>query len=213
MALEHLQSLENRTLPTPLFDNIWIWSVYSQEKGLQFNGYAIKTFNDFILIDPPSASEDIFNALETIAVPSAVLLTNGDHAREAQAYWDRFKAYIYIHDADADMLTERAQKTFESDDILPGGLEVIHLENQKSPGECAFYLPSQNVLFIGDALIGKPAGQLSQLPAEKYANPEAAHQTLKQKLGHLKPEALLLGDGEPVLQSAQQVLSDYLSRD
>jgi hypothetical protein len=37
---------------------VQIWSVFSERKGYAFNGYAVSTEQDTLLIDPPDAGED-----------------------------------------------------------------------------------------------------------------------------------------------------------
>jgi glyoxylase-like metal-dependent hydrolase (beta-lactamase superfamily II) len=96
--------------------------------------------------------------------------------------------------------------TFQDGDLLGGALQVVHLVDQKSPGECALLWKDRRVLFLGDALWGKPAGQLTMLP-----DPAAARAGL-QRLADLDPEAILMGDGAPILSSAAEVLRRTLAR-
>ena len=89
------------------------------------------------------------------------------------------------------------------------GLKVIHLNNQKSPGESAFYLEDQKKLFVGDALIGKVPGKLNLLPPEKFVNISEARKSL-QVLRNLHFEDLLLGDGEAILGKGKEALEAFL---
>jgi glyoxylase-like metal-dependent hydrolase (beta-lactamase superfamily II) len=119
-----------------------------------------------------------------------------------------FAVPVAAHALDAPLLAVLPEQTFDEGTILPGGFRVVHLPHQKSPGESVLYQPQQGLLVVGDAVIGYPAGQLAMLPLEKYAHPQAAHQTLK-RLADLHPgglDTILTGDGEPVLTHAQDVL-------
>ena len=99
-----------------------------------------------------------------------IIVTNRDHAREAAAYQARFRCQLHVPEADAPQMDLKPTRTFKDGEFLPGGIWVIHLMDQKSPGESALFIQQgKGVLIVGDALIGKPSGSLSLLPAEKYA--------------------------------------------
>ena len=55
---------------------------------------------------------------------------------------------------------------------------------------------------MGDALIGKPAGSLSMLPAEKYADPHLAKDGLRRLLKY-QFNTLLVGDGTSLVTGAK----------
>jgi glyoxylase-like metal-dependent hydrolase (beta-lactamase superfamily II) len=211
------QALSQAASPEALhavLENIWRWSVFSEEKQFYFNGYALISSGRLILIDPPSADPAILQALTHLGgQPEAILLTNRDHEREAATLKDALNIPIWIHEADAPLVSLTADKTYTHGDTLPGGLTVIALAHQKSPGESAFWQQTTGRLFLGDALIGKPAGALSMLPDDKYADPVQARTGL-QTLVMCQDEvqALLLGDGEPILSNATAVLKDTLAR-
>ena len=94
-------------------------------------------------------------------------------------------------------------KTFKDGELLPGGIWVIHLQDQKSPGESALFLQQgKGVLIVGDALIGKPPGALSLLPPEKYADAAKAKAGLRRLLKY-QFDAVLVGDGTSILTGAK----------
>jgi len=191
----------------PLLPDIWIWSVFSEEKGFYFNGYTVQTPNGLLIIDPPSATEDVLEALHQIGEPTLVVVTNRDHERTSHLFRQHFHIPVIAHELDAPLLVEKPERTFKAGDDIVGGFQVVHLDHQKSPGESALYSKSKGLLIMGDALIGHPAGALSMLPAEKYADPQRAYESLKQ-LADLHPglSTLLTGDGEPILENAQDAL-------
>ena len=205
-------SRPSRRLPAPLLENIWMWSIFSAEKQFYFNGYAIKTANDFILIDPPDADESVLDALQAIALPTAIVLTNRDHERDAETFARHFHAPIYAPEEDADAMALSPKRRYTDGDILPGGLIAIALPHQKSPGETALYWHLRKILILGDALIGHPAGALTMLPPEKFVDLAAARQHLaEQLLPYTEIDSLLLGDGEPILHQAGAVLQNALN--
>ncbi|MBT5471582.1 MAG: hypothetical protein HOK41_13345, partial [Nitrospina sp.] len=82
-------------------------------------------------------------------------------------------------------------------------------ENQKSPGESAFFLKERGIMIVGDALIGKVPGKLNMLPPDKYRAPALAKKGLNKLLDH-EFESLLLGDGESILKNAKEAVKIFL---
>jgi glyoxylase-like metal-dependent hydrolase (beta-lactamase superfamily II) len=102
-------------------------------------------------------------------------------------------------------------KTFKDGELLPGGIWVIHLQDQKSPGESALFLQlGKGVLIVGDALIGKPPGRLSLLPAEKYADAAKAKAGLRRLLKY-QFDAVLVGDGTSILTEAKPAVEQAVA--
>src|SRR5205085_9547260 len=90
-------------------------------------------------------------------------------------------------------------KTFRDGELLPGGIWVIHLGDMKSPGESVLFLErGKGCLIVGDAVIGKPAGQLNLLPADKFADAAKARDSLKRLLKY-QFDMVLVGDGASIL--------------
>ena len=194
--------------------NLVRWSEFSDEKQLNFNGYYLVNREESVIIDPPELSDDGIRELKKRVADharsplKAVLLTNVHHDRASLKFKETFDTPIYIHENDKDLLDFTPDHTFKGDEILFCGLKVIHLKEQKSPGESAFFLEEQKQLFVGDALIGKTPGKLNLLPPDKYKD---IHKT-KEALKVLKSydfDDLLLGDGEPIQGGANKLLEAF----
>ncbi len=211
--MENTPGTQQREFPHLICNHVWMWSVFSEEKGLYFNGYALKTPAGGVLIDPPSAEDAVLAQLTGIGSPVLIVITNRDHERSAGLFRQRFGIPVAAHHLDAPLMEIPPEQTFADGDSLLGGLQVIHIPNQKSPGESALYWPTQKVLILGDALIGKPAGSLSMLPDEKYTDRAKAFASLKRTFTsfHLDYQTLLLGDGEPILNQPKAVLEQFLN--
>jgi hypothetical protein len=65
------------------------------------------------------------------------------------------------------------------------------------------------VLIVGDALIGKPSGSVSLLPAEKYADVGKAQEGLRRLLKY-NFDSLLVSDGASILANAKQSVEQLL---
>jgi len=193
-----------------LADGIHTWSVFSEEKGLDFHGYYVSTGGSAVLVDPVEPDDDVLGALEGLAPrPGLVLLTNKDHFRAAETFRDRFWAQLAAHELEEPLLPATADSTFADGDLLLGALEVVHIPGAKTPGECAFYFPRPRALVLGDVLIGKPAGELSMMAPEKYADPDLARRSLHRLLD-FDVEMVLVGDGTPILENGGAALRRFL---
>ena len=193
-----------------LLPGIWQWSWFSEEKQLDFNGLFLTVGEHKILIDPPPLTGEASSVILRNGPVDYIIVTNRDHAREAARYQDEFRCKLQVPDADAPQMDLKPTKTFKDGELLTGGIWVIHLNDQKSPGESALFIQQgKGVLIVGDALIGRPAGSVSLLPAEKYADVRKAQEGL-QRLLKYNFESLLVGDGASILTGAKRVVERLL---
>jgi metallo-beta-lactamase superfamily protein len=182
------------------------WSFFSQEKQLDFNGLLLTVNDHCILVDPPPMEAADRTAILKRHTVDYILLTNRDHVREAQACRRDFKAKVYAPEADAPLMEISVDKTYKDSELLPGGLWVIHLKDMKSPGESALFLDmGKGYLILGDALIGRQAGQLNLLPADRFADVNKARESLKRLLKY-NFDAVLVGDGTAILAGAKEAV-------
>lgn len=189
---------------------IWQWSRFSEEKQLDFNGLFLMVGEHKILIDPPPMTAEASVFIRRNGPVDYIIVTNRDHAREAATYQAEFRCQLQVPDADAAEMDLQPTKTFKDGELLPGGIWVIHLRGQKSPGESALFLQQgRGVLIVGDALIGMPAGSVSMLPPEKYADVGQAKEGLRRLLKY-QFESLLVGDGTSILTGAKQPVEQLL---
>jgi glyoxylase-like metal-dependent hydrolase (beta-lactamase superfamily II) len=196
--------------------NIYKWSEFSVEKKLNFNGYYLIFNGESVVIDPPVLVDKDLKTLKNLIKENSdsplksILLTNVHHERTSKNVKEIFNVPVCIHESDAKELSFKADHTFVNGDKLYCGLQVVHLENQKSPGESAFYLEDQKTMFVGDALIGGEAGKLNMLPPEKFVNINEAKKSL-HVLKNFDFDSLLLGDGESHLSEGKKIFEDFLS--
>lgn len=195
-----------------LFSGIETWSWYSEEKGMNFNGYLIGTGKECVVIDPPPMTIDDKQDLSINGV-KGVILTNRDHTREAMECRLLLNTRIWAPEADApEMGSITVDHTYKDGDLLPAGLKVVSLSNGKSPGESALYLNQHGGVFIlGDALIGQPDGSLRLLPPDRYADVKKAKEGLRRLLDY-DFEVVLVGDGKPILTGGKKAVEAFLNR-
>lgn len=193
-----------------ILPGMWQWSCFSEEKQLDFNGLFLMVGEHKILVDPPPMTAEASTFIRRNGPVDYIIVTNRDHAREAAACQAEFKCQLQVPDADASQMDLTPTKTFKDGELLPGGIWVIHLKDQKSPGESALFIQQgRGVLVVGDALIGKPVGVVNMLPAEKYADVTKAREGL-QRLLKYNFESLLVGDGTSILAGAKQPVERLL---
>jgi len=193
-----------------LFPGIWQWSWFSEEKQLDFNGLYLTVGEHRILVDPPSMTAEAVSMIRRGGGIDYIVISNRDHAREAARYQAEFKCQLQVPEADAPEMELTPTKTFEDGELLPGGIWVIHLLDQKSPGESALFIQQgKGVLIVGDALIGAPAGSLRMLAAEKYADLAKARQGLRRLLKYTF-DSILVGDGANLMTGAKPAVERLL---
>ena len=193
-----------------ILPGIWQWSWFSDEKQLDFNGLFLTIGEHKILIDPPSMTAEARTVIRRHEPIDYIVVTNRDHLREATAFQADFACQLQVPHADLDQMDVKQTKTYRDGELLPGGIWVINLSGQKSPGESALFIQQgQGVLIVGDALIGKPPGSVSMLPAEKYADVTKAKAGLHRLLKY-EFDSLLVGDGVSILTGAKQQVERQL---
>lgn len=193
-----------------LLPGIWQWSWFSEEKQLDFNGLFLTVGEHRILVDPPPMTPEELAQARRGGPVDYIIITNRDHAREAGSYRKEFGCQVMVPETDAPEMELKADRVYKDGELLPGGIWVVHLKDLKSPGECVLFIQQGNgIMIVGDALIGKPPGSLSMLPAEKYADVKKAREGLRRLLNY-NFDALLVGDGASILTGAKQAVERAL---
>lgn len=193
-----------------LLPGIWQWSWFSEEKQIDFNGLFLNVGEHRIVVDPPPMTAEASTVIRRQGALDYIIVTNRDHVREALVYQTEFRCQLQVPEADAPQMDVKPSKTFKDGELLPGGIWVIHLNAQKSPGESALYIQQgKGVLIVGDALIGKPPGSLSLLAPEKYDDVAKARDGLRRLLKY-NFDSILVGDGTNILFGAKQAVEHAL---
>jgi glyoxylase-like metal-dependent hydrolase (beta-lactamase superfamily II) len=193
-----------------LLPGMWQWSWFSEEKQLDFNGLFLKVGEHKILIDPPPMTAEVSTLIRREGGLDYIIITNRDHIREAATCQAEFRCQLQVPEADAPDMDIKPSKSYKDGELLPGGIWVVQLKDQKSPGESALYIQQgKGVLIVGDALIGKPAGALSLLPSERYADVAKAKEGLRRLLKY-RFDSILVGDGSSITVGAKQAVEHVL---
>ena len=192
-----------------LLDGVYTWSVWNEAKQLDFNGHYLLTDEGACIIDPPPLSEADAEQVAQLGRPVTIIITNRNHVRDAQTLHQAFGCQLAVPALDATDITCPFDATYEDAQAF-GPLTAVLLPDQKSPGESALYWRERRLLVLGDALLGKPPGKLSLLPAEKYADVGKAHAGLRRLLD-LDVDTLLVGDGTSILTGGHEALRAFFA--
>jgi len=189
---------------------VYTWPWFSQPHGYNFNGWLVRHPGGNLCIDPVEPTAETLAELARQGV-SRILLTNRNHVRAANQVRVRTGARTAIHPDDA---TYAHGQNAELDDELHvgekiGPLVVVGVPG-KSPGEVALHWPERRLLFVGDSVIGNPPGRCNLLPERVLDDPARLRASVKQLL-ELDFDALLVGDGEPILQDAKARLRELVA--
>jgi glyoxylase-like metal-dependent hydrolase (beta-lactamase superfamily II) len=194
-----------------LLPNIWEWAWFSEEKQFNFNGHFLTVGEHRILVDPPPMSTNDKRFARQGGPVDYIILTNRDHVREADQLREEFHCTVMAPELDAKEISIKIDKTFKDGELLPGGIWVVQLAHQKSPGESALFLETgKGILIVGDALIGHPAGSLRLLPPEKYTDITQTREGLR-RLSKYNFDSLFVGDGASIVTSAKPILERALA--
>ena len=183
------------------------WQAYDPGVKCDLSSCAVRTVAGLLLIDPIPLAEPALSDLLASATPAAIILTNGNHARAAEAYRDRLGIPIL---ASADAATEldlTPDSLLEDGGTTPGGLRVVRLPGA-GPGEIG--LLGDGVLCIGDAIINLPPEGLRLLPA-KYCADAALLPISLRKLLSAAFEVVTFAHGAPLVTQARQRLEALLA--
>ena len=146
------------------------------------NCYLLEDSGHALIVDPSAAASAILRRLsEDGCVPDAILLTHGhfDHIMSVDTLRQAEPSLpVYIHEADAPMLTDSAKNAFslffgqervwnEADMLLTHGQEirvgnsvltVIHTPGH-SPGSVCYLCEAEGVMLTGDTLFADNIGR------------------------------------------------------
>ena len=196
-----------------LLDDIYTWSVFSDEKKLNFNGWFIQNQSSSfgnVVIDPPQPSEKHLTQMQKMGGVQHIIITNQHHLRRASIIQEKFDSKLQINSADAPNIELTIDTKFTNGSLIAGFLTAVVVPNNKTAGETALYWAERKLLYVGDALIGDPPGKLRLLPEKMYADIQRAKNGIKT-LMDLDFDTLLVGDGDSILSGAKTAVEEFIN--
>jgi glyoxylase-like metal-dependent hydrolase (beta-lactamase superfamily II) len=192
-----------------ILPDIFTWSRFSEPHRYDFNGYLIRHEDGNLCIDPVLPDPADVDAIARMGV-AKILLTNRNHSRASNTIREHTRAPALIHRDDA--AHAREQGTAIDGELRIGetiGPLVVVGAPGKSPGEVVLHWAARRLLFVGDAVIGNPPGQCALLRDKVMDDPPRLRRSVIALAG-LDFDALLVGDGVPVLEDAKARLMELV---
>ncbi|WP_088035741.1 MBL fold metallo-hydrolase [Evansella clarkii] len=191
---------------------------------LQTNSFVIYDGTEWIIVDPGGDGEKLLGWLkdENISV-KAILLTHAhfDHIGAVDIVRDTFKAPVYIHEKEAEWLTDpqlngsglfpgiEPVKAGPADHILSSkekdisliGIYLQILETPgHSPGSVSYYWKEKGIIFSGDVLFHGGVGR-TDLPGGDH---ETLMDTIHEKMLSLPDETIVANGHGPVTKIGKE---------
>jgi hypothetical protein len=180
------------------------WSVYDPACKCEVGSIAVKVASGLVVVDPVPLAEEAWAELTAGSPLRAVLLTSGNHVRDAEMLRKKHAVPIVTaigaHKAVAPLVPD---VTLLENELLYG-VSAIPVPGA-GPGETAFFF-SEGVLALGDAVINLGGEKGLELLPDKYCeDPRENRRSLARLLG-LKFHTLTFAHGLPVTQRAHEKL-------
>ena len=191
-------------------ENFYSWSVFSEERQIDFSGHLWVRDEGNVVIDPVAISEPDLAQLMALGGAALIVATNRDHARMSVFFKERTGAEIVAHEEDAASFSFAIDRRLVHGQQIVPGMEVVHLRFGKSPGEIALVWPDLRTAFVSDLVWGGPSGSLSFLPDDVLADPPRAALELRRLLAHPQIETILVGDGDSIFGNGRERLLECL---
>ena len=184
-----------------LFPGFYCWRAPFRP-GREAYSVWVEGEHENVLIDPLTPEE----GLSRFSHPSkaiVLLLTNGNHERDAHSFKLALRAEIWAPAAALPDLDLTPDRVYGSDEDLPCGIRAFHLEGSHSAGETALLVPrGPGVLVIGDGLLAQPDAEWRVFVEHERAALEP--------LRDLAFDALVTSHGAPVRSGAAAGLRAFL---
>jgi hypothetical protein len=184
-----------------------VWQAYEPAVKCDLSSCARRFGNDLVFIDPIPLAKTALAELIDDATPRAIVLTNGNHARAAAEYRDRFSIPILAHPAAAEELGVTIDQPLAEGDTALGHFTIVEIAGAPA-GEIALH--ADGVVHVGDTLINLEPMGFTMLP-DKYCADAREMRHALGKLLRFDFELLTFAHGMPLVSHARRRLEHLLA--
>jgi hypothetical protein len=170
------------------------WSVFDEQRNVDFNGTVWVRDEGNIVIDPMPMSDHDQAHLTELGGAAWVVVTNSDHLRDARELAAWTNAQLAGPAGEREEWPSVCDRWLGDGDELVPGLVAFALDGSKTPGELALLIEG-HTLVTGDLIRAHRGGALMILPDPKLTDRAAAIASVRRiaEIGSI--EAVIVGDG------------------
>ena len=196
-------------------DLVWVspsllfWQAYDAGCRTELSSCAHIIDGQIYLVDPIELSQAAIKELSLVAPLKMILLTNGNHARAALLFKERFNVPIFAHQDAREGLGIALDGFLDENPRISDDCHIIRLAGA-GPGEIAIYQAACGVLSIGDALINLPGTGFCPLP-KKYCQDWKEMRKSLGKLASIRVRAITFAHGLPIVTEAGERLLQVIN--
>lgn len=188
---------------------VFIWQAYDRSVKTDLSSAAVVIGAELVFIDPIPLKKRELAKLAQAYRPSSIVLTNGNHARAAEAFREEFQVPIVASEAACGPLGLEVDQIVKEEAPVLGELQVIELPGF-GEGEIALYREGAGgLMIVGDALINVESHGFIPLP-EKYCQDARQGKSSLEKLLQFRFGALIFAHGLPIVSQARSRLESLL---
>lgn len=185
------------------------WEGYNPEVKTDCSCCALVIAGSLIFVDPLRLAQPALDELTAGAEPRQIVLTNGNHARDAGWYAAHFGIPILAHREAIPELDLTEVREIREDEGILEGVRVMELPGA-GPGEIALHAAmGGGVAVVGDALINLDSYGFTFLP-EKYCTDARLMRNSLAKLAAMPFQVMTFSHGRPIIAEASRHLAALL---
>lgn len=193
-----------------LSDTLYHWSVYEPAVKCEIGCVALRLPSGWVVVDPVPLADAAWKELLELAPLRAILLTNGNHVRDAVALRDKHKVpVVTAPDTRRDITELRPNVTLLPNELLYG-ITAIAIPGA-TPGETAFYSKT-GVMMLGNAVINTSTEAGLEFLPDKYCDDAKQNRASLRQLLSFDFHTLTLAHGVPVTTRAKEKLAALLDQ-
>jgi hypothetical protein len=191
--------------------DLYSWSVFDEQRNIDFHSVLWARPGGNLVVDPLPMSEHDREHMLTLGGVATIVVTNSDHARDADALRGRAGAKVVGPAGERDSFPMECDRwAQEGEQILPG-LVAYAMQGSKTAGELALVL-EDTTLITGDLVRCHEGGKLTTLPPGKLSNQQKAMESVEALAAMDDIDTVLVGDGWPVFGGGAKALTQLAAR-